>query len=357
MKTILYIDLFCEFGHNNINKIYINKFINSGYIVHVAMKKSYFDTLALDKNLLIIELPEKYFITSNSKILSRINQIKLLWFIQSFINKNKYTFCFFSYFDEISFYLSGFKEKSFLMVHGNTENLYNKIKYFFLKKLSNIKKIYFLVFSNDFKNRFNQKKIYNVILSPHGIPEALQINQIDSTNDFNELLFDINCSPNDSKIVFIPNSNKFGNTFLNELLNDNYFLSFIKTNNLILIVKGNNINTSSDRVFFLPPYVEDKYFNALLLNCKIVLLNYPISFQHRVSGIFFECIANRKPLIVSNINSFVQYRNNFSYDPYYTDFQSLCERIKYLIQVDSKFNPYINLDSLDPNINNLHKLF
>ena len=81
---------------------------------------------------------------------------------------------------------------------------------------------------------------------------------------------------------------------------------------MILIIKGSYINTISDRVFFLPLFIEERFFNAALSNCNVVLLNYPISFQYRVSGIFFDYIAKNKQLIVSNINSFFQYEKNFN---------------------------------------------
>ena len=125
---------------------------------------------------------------------------------------------------------------------------------------------------------------------------------------------------------------------------------------MILIIKGNHINTISERVFFLPTYIEERFFTAALLNCNIVLLNYPISFQYRVSGIFFECLANSIPLIVSNINSFVQYADNFNYNPFYNDLNQLYKTIEYLINVEKGFSPYKNLETIEPNLGNIEKM-
>ena len=78
------------------------------------------------------------------------------------------------------------------MVHGNTEHLQNHLKYFFLKKWSKRNIINFLVFSDEFRKLFHQKEIYNVIVSPHGFPQAIEVDKNKLISDFNELLSNLN---------------------------------------------------------------------------------------------------------------------------------------------------------------------
>jgi hypothetical protein len=346
LRKILFIDTFCEFGHNNINKIYIDELIRIGYDVHLAMKRSYFNALELDQSLLKIDLPEKYFLANGSKVINRINQVRLLNFIKNRTKNINYFFYFFSYFEEISFYLSGFNGVSYLMVHGNTEGLINPVKKHFLRRISKNPNIKYLVFLEEFKRMFNSNGIYNVIVSPHGLPTNNSYDLSEDKNYFEKITKDLKFSKGKSKIIFIPHSNKFGDTFTNDLVNHNLFLEFIKKKNLKIIIKGNYIPSNSDRIFFLPNFVEEKQFRALLANSAIVLLNYPTSFQYRVSGLFFECLSKNIPLIASKITSFTHYSEIFNYNPFYSTVDELITIIDSLTSVEDGFAPYKNLQQI-----------
>lgn len=350
MKKILFIDLFCEFGHNNINKIYIHKFLESGYEVHIAMKKSYFETLKIDKKIFHLELPERYFKNNDSKILNRFNQVRLLWFILNKTTSLEYSFYFFSYFDEIAFYISRFKRKSYLMVHGNTESLFSPVKYFFLKRLSRFNEIKFLVFLESFKQVFNTKGIHNVLVSSHGLPKFQNTELENEKYYFNDIINNINCSYKQPKIIFIPNANKFGDTSINSLIYHKPFIDLIEKKNIIIILKCNPIFEALNRFFYLPPFVDDNRFKALLSNSDVVLLNYPTSFQFRVSGLFFECMTYNVPLVVPKIASFVQYSENFNYDPFYSNIDELVSSIDFLTSVKFNFFPYKDLKNIEPSI-------
>ena len=353
MKKVLFIDLFCDFGHNNINRIYINKFLEEGYDVHVAMKKSYFETLGIDKELLHLELPESLFKNTNSKILYRFNQIRLLWYISEKTNNLDYSFYFFTYFDEIAFYLSWFRRSSYLMVHGNTESLYVPLKFFFLRRLSNIKEINFVVFLESFQKLFNLKGIDNVLVCSHGLPVFEEFESKHESYLFNDLIKTINCPFTEPKIIFVPNANKFGDTSINDLINHQRFVELIEKNNIIVVLKGKPNSESRHRFFYLPPYVDETNFKALLKNSFVVLLNYPLSFQFRVSGLFFECMARNIPLVVTNISPFLHYSKNFNYNPYYGNLDELVSTIDFLTTVDSNFNPYKDLNAIEPSINKI----
>lgn len=349
-KKILFIDLFCGFGHNNINRIYINKFLEEGYDVHIAMKKSYFETLGIDNEFLQLELPESLFKNTNSKILYRFNQIKLLWYISEKTNTLDYSFYFFTYFDEIAFYLSWFRRSSYLMVHGNTESLYVPFKFFFLRRLSKIKKVNFVVFLDGFKKLFILKGIDNVLVSSHGLPVFEENDSKIERLLFTDLIKMINCSFIEPRIIFVPNASKFGDTSINDLINHQAFVELIEKKNIILVLKGKPYSKSKHRIFYLPPYVDETYFKALLRNSFVVLLNYPLSFQFRVSGLFFECMASNIPLVVTKIFPFMHYSKNFNYNPYYGNLDELVSRIDFLTTVDSSFNPYKDLNAIEPSI-------
>ncbi len=349
MKTILFVDLNCSFGHNNINKIYIDKLEKAGYNVELAMTKSYFENLQLFDKKLYIELPEKYFYY-NSKLMFRINQYLLLILIKNKCKNVSFEFVFFSFFEETSFYFSRFSEKSYLMVHGNAENLFNKFKYYFLSKISRRTVINFLVFSDDLKRLFNSKNIYNVIVSQHGCPKPL-INSVIVKNQFKNFLRSINCIHNDDKFLFIPNANKFGNNFIYKLLLNIQFLDYINLNKINIIIKHQKIDVNSDRIYFIPNSINNNIYNSILLNSYVILLNYPDSFQYRVSGIFFECIANDKPMILSNITSFNSFNEVFNYNPYYNSIDEICVALNQLLMCENNF--YKNKAILEPNLNEL----
>lgn len=352
MKKILFIDMFCEYGHNNINKIYINKLINNGYNVHVAMQKKYYDSLGLDQNFPILVLPDVFFKHKNNKILGRFNQIRLLNYIENKTNKSKYDMFFFSFFEEISFYLSGFNCKSILMVHGNAESLDNFIKRFFIKKIAKLNNVKFLVFSNKINEKFNLNKIYNSIVELHGTPDKIKTDKSILKNNFQLLLANKNHAIKEfNKYIFIPNSNKFGFDFLDNLLHRNDFIKFLNRENIYFIIKKSADNFHNNNIIILSEYLSEFDFETILFNTNIVFLNYPKTFEYRVSGLFFECISNNKILLLPRINSFTEFTNNFNYDPFFEDYENIQVRIIELLKLGE--NLYNDLNDFKPKLENL----
>jgi hypothetical protein len=349
-KKILFIDLFCDFGHNNINKIYVKEFLSSGYDVHIAMKKSYFESLGVDNKLLRLELPERLFEDSRSKVLYRFQQVRLLRYILSKTKSFEYSFYFFSFFDEIAFYASGFNRPAYLMVHGNTESLFSPVKCFFLKRLSKNSQVKFVVFLEIFKKLFNSRGINNVLVSSHGLPLFVNEDANNVNYSCDDLLRTINCSYIEPRIIFVPNANKFGDSSINDLIKHQPFLELIERKNIIVVMKGEPSSEPLDRFFYLAPYVDNRYLKALLINSFVVLLNYPSSFQYRVSGFFFECMAYNVPLLITNIASFVHYSNNFNYNPYYNNLHELVSAVDFLSNVNRNFRPYKELHTIEPSL-------
>ncbi len=351
MKKILFIDLFCEYGHNNINKIYIKNLLQKGYVVEIAMQESYFNTLDLDVNLLKIKLPEKYFKLKQNRLIGRLNQVLLLKYISKNITKEKYDFLFFTYFEEISFYLSGISFKSYLMVHGNAESFDNFIKRFFLKKIGNMSNINFLIFTNHISKKFTHHKLSNFVVENHGIPNPITCDSSISKNHFKKLLEkNKHFLKPEYKYIFIPNSNKFGFNFLEELLSQDFFLKNIITNNIYILVKGGDVRCN-ENIIELPEYLNDDDFNSILINSNIIFLNYPKSFENRVSGLFFECISNNKILLLPRIHSFTEFQNYFNYDPFYDNCDNLFNKISKLLKLND--NPYNNKQNMNPKLSNL----
>ena len=112
------------------------------------------------------------------------------------------------------------------------------------------------------------------------------------------LIKKINCSFIEPRIIFVPNASKFGDTSINDLINHQAFVELIEKKNIILVLKGKPYSESKHRIFYLPPYVDETYFKALLKNSFVVLLNYPLSFNPPISdfilegNFFFHCIGN-----------------------------------------------------------------
>jgi hypothetical protein len=89
-------------------------------------------------------------------------------------------------------------------------------------------------------------------------------------------------------------------------------------------------------------------YRALFQACGCVLLHYPPSFRYRVSAILFECFANGKPCIVSDIEAFRAFAPHFRYQAFYRDRHDLASRLDGLLSSKCQGlpRPYRDLDGL-----------
>jgi hypothetical protein len=354
MQRILYIDLICQFGHVNINKNIINRFIELGLSVDIVFRKGYAERLNIPLDLVKWEVPESWFYDADDSVRERYFQYKALREIKHKFPLRDYDYIFMSSFEEISLFFSGFKGNLLLLNHGNVAGLDNRIKRFFLKRISRYSTI--IVFFENIKKRFIESGITKVMVEPHGFPHPYNKSDVEIQWLLNSM--DPRLTSSEFKFkIFAPTGSKYNDNFISTLLQKQEFLNFLSSQNLLFILKDKPINVNHKNIIALPDYVADEEYQSIFLNADCILIHYPPSFIYRVSAVLHECFANQKPCLLSDIESFDVFNPHFTYPAFYKNTDELISRINNLIDNRNVLNsPYVNLDSLKISYESLLKI-
>lgn len=345
---ILYIDLFSQYGHTSLNRIYIKKICELGYQVDFIVRKGYVEELGIFNENIVWPIPEMYFDPNAGKILDRYRQWQMLFYIKRNFDLKQYKYVFFSFFEEISFYLSGIKGNVILLNHANVAGLDNLIKRYFLKKLNN--RATFMVFHKSIKDRFNKFGIMNILVEPLGLFAPFKgiplSTQIEILSGMDERLV----SKGFRYKIFCPTGSKYNDQFISDLINDTFFLNFLTDHQILLIIKDNNITSNHRNIIILNFFISDHQYQSVFKECDCLLIAYPSSFRYKVSAALFECFSNEKPCILSGIESFIAFSKHFNYNPFYETKQQLAQRIIFLMENMSieTGGHYRYLDKLNP---------
>lgn len=349
MKTVLYIDTFSHFGHTNLNLVYLREFEKAGYEVFVIVRDSYINELNINAEQVLISIPEHFYDLEAGTFKYRFLQWKILRYIKKRISFNKFDLVFFSFFEEISYSLAGIKGKFVFMNHYNVEGLNNCIKRFFIKYVSKLGTI--LVFHQSIKDQYYNYRISNVVVRPLGLSKPYLINKNISIDPKSDIQNKLNSEEYNLKL-FIPTASKYGDDFINGLLNNNKFCNFLSENKIFIISKGLNLVVEKENIYSLNRTLTSEEYKTLFTSVDFIFLHYPITFQFKVSALLFECFSNNKPCIVNDIPSFTNFRNYFAYNPYYSTQESLEFLLLDILKNRKSIaaEPYINLDELNPDL-------
>lgn len=350
MKKALYIDPISAKGHLSFNKTYVDKLLKiKGVKTDFVFRENYFKMLGRTEISLKLEIPDLYYKNNRSGLVNRYFFLKCLLFIKSKIDFTVYDYIIFGNYEEISFFLSGIKNRCYLINHHNLQGLDNSIKKLFYKLIS--KTNYQVVFQNSFSDFLKSIGIENIIVSPHGLPKPFQINKNLISNEINSFLRDYK---NFEYLIFLPSSSSSDKSFIDQLLTDDSFLSFLKEKKIFLLIKGQfNLKNKADNILITQNYFSENLYRYIFLEANFILIPYPHSFKNRVSNILFESIANNKVCLLSSQSELINYKEFINYEPYFKDIGELVQRLKENLQLskDKSFDKYIYKERFNVNLN------
>ena len=207
----------------------------------------------------------------------------------------------------------------YLICHGSCRGFENKIKRFFLKKLS--KQNTFIVFNKEMAHPFTNNGISRVRIISHGCINAFyksskkQLPSITRGYKF---------------VVFHP-SPKIDANFVKDVYNEKYNDIF-KQNNILLILRNNPYKDKGlSNIKFVNCHIPKEEYQALFLYSDIILFAYPKSFYLQVSGVSFECVSNKKRMLISYHPSLCYCKDFCNYDPFFKDTDEMMKKIEGLI--------------------------
>lgn len=346
MKRVLYIDPVCHRAHANFNKLQL-KALLIGSDVSCVFKQGYSTCLGEYATNMILEIPLSFYDCSGNGLVTRFQYWRILRYIKRNIDFSKYDHVIYSYYEEISFFFAHMPNGAFLFNHVNIAGLSSFVKRCFYKMVSNGNTQ--LVFNQRMKDYLNLIGVKNVEIIPHGIMPKFDSPATSVSNEIN-----IDLKPY-SKILFMPSATSANQSFVTELLASTKFADYLVYKNYLLIVKGNYPCQESNNIIVLKNFLSDESYRYLMINSDIIILAYHNRFVNRVSGVLFECISNDKNVVMSNVDGLLAYKGIFMDHPYFTDIESLIEKIEYYESHASIYRPCFNKESLQPNYEKLLK--
>ncbi|MBQ5473944.1 MAG: hypothetical protein IIT65_04435 [Lachnospiraceae bacterium] len=318
-NKILYINYILQKGHINFDCIHIDALIRQKVDIRIVVHKKIADSLPFSKNYYELILPSLLGIESHNPIVNRLLYIVTLLYIKLRISFSNYDKVVLSSMDEITLGLLPLFKGMYIICHDNGRNIGKGIKGFFLNKLS--KNNSFIVFNKEMSKPFKEKGMNTYIIS-HGCIKPFAKVYVSS------LPIDIS---NYDVIIYHP-SNRPNHNFIHELEANHSFHLYLKEKNILLILRDlvahNNI---SGNIIYLNQYLSQAQYHYLFQKSDIILLAYQDNFCCRVSGVSFECVANRKKALIKDNPSLSYCRDFYNYDPFFNTIQTLQERIEYLL--------------------------
>ena len=320
---VLYIDIVSHLSHKNFNILQISA-LEKASVVDCVFKQGYSTFLGESSGNIILEIPLHFYNCKGNGLITRIQYWRILRYLKRNIDFSLYDKVIYSYYEEISYFFAGMPKGALLFNHVNIAGLTSFVKRWFYKRVSRCNTQ--LVFNERMKDYLNLIGITKVEIVPHGVLPKFEEQKI-SAND--EINIDLNSY---SKVLFMPSATSANQSFVKELLCSQKFNDYLISKNYLLIVKGNYSCLGSSHVLMLKHFLSDECYQYLLVRSDIIILAYHEEFINRVSGVLFECVSNEKNVIMSNVDGLSAYKDIFSDYPYFTDIESLIEKIDYYYQ-------------------------
>ncbi|HAS8547369.1 TPA: hypothetical protein I7775_20395 [Vibrio vulnificus] len=263
----IFIEPKCCSGHVEVYKELIRTKLSSGTVLFVSTSAylNNFDDLEVDKHVINT-------IDTSNKILYRLQQIIFLFKLALFLRNISYKECIFLSYENISFFpFSYTNNRIFVLEHNNIDQLLSsKLKSLFYRFTSNeVEHIVFEDYIGEYINSKYNKK-YSVLEHPKRLIVSLEPDEIDRDYVF--------CPSGDASYDFLIKLSRY-----------------CKHNNFLLITKDKYDLSQECNV------IQKKFFSnydTIFKNAKYIAIG--VDFSYRVSGVFYEAIANGKRVILND---------------------------------------------------------
>ena len=317
---ILYIDPISSSSHINFNIIHINAIRKITTNIDFVIKEGYWNEISIPESKVKYAIPITYITKNKGRLISRFYMCLTLWKIRLNIHLQQYDKIILSTYDEIALFFAFYKKPIYLINHNNIASLNNNIKRFFFKHISSINT--HIVFEKYIKDYLNSINILNVIVIKHGLVSHYPSNTI--PNEF---------SYKKKKYLFSPSASSVDWEFVENIIYQKKFITYIENNDIYIILRSNKTYyPPSKHIKIITSYLSKEKYISYFYNAAAILLIYPKSFKYRISGVLMEAISYQKRAIMSDIESFRQYKDLFGIDSYFFSTESLIHSIEFALK-------------------------
>lgn len=319
MKRVLFVDYTYQIGHVNFNQIHIEALKAEGYDVKIILHKRIVEQLPFNKDDYALVLPDFLRQRDGHAVINRILFILALLFIKVKVRVKKFDKVIISYCDEVTIGILPLCHDMYIICHNNADSFCNSVKRFFIKHLA--QNNFFIVFNKGMTKPFEHYGIKNVFVVSHGCVSPFKARA--------DVSLPIDTSSYDW-VVFHPSPN-LNTDFIIDLLSNVRFEKYLRDNNILFLLRDKSNNAKGrGNIKFINGYLSQLQYQQLFLLSDLILLAYPETFEYRVSGVSFECVANGKRLLIKRNIAFDYCRDFFNYDPMFDNVTDLCGKIDFL---------------------------
>ena len=333
MKKILFVDYIQQIGHVNFNRIHIESLIREGYDVKVVVHKDIASRLPFPHDTYAFLLPLWMRQHKGHPVMNRIRFLLALLYVRCHLWSHHYDEVVLSCIDEPTLWLLPPSGHFWAVCHGNAMSLTGGgWKRRFLRGLR--KKASFLVFDDYMARPFRDNNLSVSVISHGCVPPFPAVYQVSLPN-----------VPHGSHLIFHPSS-KMNERCLYMMQNDNAFQSFLEETDTFLLLNGKG--EDKGRIRFVHRRLNDNEYRSLFMRSDIILMAYPNTFIYSVSGVSFECVSNRKKMLVYKIPSMEYCSRLCNYDPFFSNVSELASKARKMYQADEQACCMVSPDLLQP---------
>lgn len=350
---ILYVDYFQKDGHVNFNRIHIDALRRAGHDVKLVLHTEIAQQLPYPGSDYALQLPRLLRFRPGHPLLNRLVFLITLLYIKLRVRVSRYDKIVLGCIDEISYNILPLRRDAYIHAHGNGRFLpepngtlaAGATKFKAMKRLA--PRATFIVYNEYMAEPFRRAEFPNVRIVSHGCVPAFEATAADA--DILKQL-PITITP-DMKIIFHP-SGKCNDDFVRQALADAQLHQFLADNNTYIILRNRPSWVDSSQVashiVFVNGFLSNDLYRALFLRADAILMCYPPSFHHQVSGVSFECAANGKLILALSTPPLTYVRSWYNYDPLFTTTAELGERLALLCAKPSQAAITVTPEQLSP---------
>jgi hypothetical protein len=302
--NLLFVDPTSPIGHKKYNLGLLNV-LKDKFIIDLVIRDNYLNINEEEYNIRnknIIPnnyIPEIITEKYNNKLLRRFkvrfNQIKLLNLIKKNFLLKDYDLILFSSVEIISFsiIMRNLHDSRVAFIDHGISNAKNSLtKRFFWKNIDrNLEVVVMEDYIKDFL--YKDLNIKNKIWTVHH--PVLKKVKNESVNNMSS-----------KTIIFAPSLSNDEEFIKNLIKNSSEIL-----NNIIIYIRSKNINYKNENLIVYNKRISKERYNDLFNKCKYVLMPYDNNYNYKTSGVFFEAISFKKPILIRNNNTLVNYKKRY----------------------------------------------
>lgn len=296
--NILVIDYLSYSGHRNFNRIHLGVLLNMGHTLTLVGKKGHFDEYGGDSKVKVYYPTQLDNVTpKDSHFKNIINLLK----IRNKVGISNYDAILFPTYDVASLFVFRSNKPTYIIDHNTVgmlnETLFGRIRMFLNKTLPS--NYYHVCLNKSMEGRLLQLDSNHIIYHvPHGIcPPSMKLEKPAMLED-------------KERFVICPVNRNYDAYFVQAIFESPELSEYLETHNVKLVLKKEiPCNSDCKNIIRIEGNISKEQYDYLIQNAEAVILPYGQRFKYRCSGIFFECMSRKTPVIATDIEELRQYED------------------------------------------------